>query len=162
MALDGARDQLQDLQSARVVDLHPERLKRLEGKLEALGELTAEVGDGMEAAADSREEIRKGLDDLSARIDHQNLAIAEGIERVTRAENRINNTVQRARKELRKRGVTDEGLEAEDAEIRLVDADRSDERGVYGVPGEVGGPDDAPSTVPGITVGQLRRARGMQ
>jgi len=154
--LQGIYGRLEDIESAPVVGVDPDRVKALESKL---GAFVAELEDLAFAAR--LEDAVHDLKVLNDRIDHQNLAIAEGIERVTRAENRVNNTVQRARKELKKLGYVDSGLEAEDRELRLVDAERSDGGGVPEVPGAVGEADDAPSTIPGITVGQLRRARGM-
>ena len=152
---------LEILGSAQVAGVDPSQFKSLEGKLGAfLGQL-ADLREGIDADAFGREEIRRRLDDLGARLDHQTLAISDGIERTTRAENRINNTVQRARAQLKKRGVVDAGLEAEDREIRRDDADRGDENGVRSLSDGLERDDETPSSVPGITVAQLRRFRGL-
>ena len=62
-----------------------------------------------------------------ARIKELTLAIGEGIERVSRAENRVKATITRARKELASHGLLDPGIEAEVEELRLVDGDRGED-----------------------------------
>jgi hypothetical protein len=86
------------------------------------------------------------------------LAVAEGIKHVERAENRIRATIGRARKELEEVGVEHPGLEAEYAELSVLDG---------------GGGQSAPmpqmhenvvptqSSVPGVSPDQLRRVRGL-
>jgi len=70
------------------------------------------------------------LEELDRRLVQISLAVAEGIERVDRAERRIRSTVKRARKELAEQGYESDGLEAENEEIRLLDAPRGEEEGV--------------------------------
>jgi len=74
------------------------------------------------------------LASVNLRVDEFRLAIAEGIERVERAERRIKQTVRRARKELEERGLTDDGLEAEAFELQLLDGDRSKQSELPPVP----------------------------
>jgi len=60
--------------------------------------------------------------------DHEKLtlAVADGIERVHRAETRISKTVLNARRKLREAGLEHEGLEAEHEEIRARDEEASE------------------------------------
>lgn len=69
------------------------------------------------------ERVTKDEEYAAQRLDTLTLATAEGIERVTRSERRVNATVARARKELAGYGYESPGLEAEAAELRPVDAD---------------------------------------
>lgn len=70
------------------------------------------------------------LEDLEGRLRDQTVAIAEGIERVDRSERRVRATVARARKRMEELGHVDEGLEAENSELRPLDADGGEEEGV--------------------------------
>jgi len=54
-------------------------------------------------------------------IERLTLAVADGISQVSRAQNRINNAIGRARKELADHGLESPGLEAEYDELRIVD-----------------------------------------
>lgn len=99
-------------------------------------------------------------DDVLKSVKDLTLAVAEGIERVTRAEKRIAKTVQRARAELKARGLEDPGLEAEDHELREFDGERGAEGGLRIVPGEVDPPTPEASSIKGVSVDDLRRARG--
>jgi len=82
-----------------------------------------------EATAESHSHS-DGIEELDRRMVQITLATAEGIERVDRAERRIRSTVKRARKELADNGFESAGLEAENAEIRLLDDLGSGEGGV--------------------------------
>jgi len=93
-------------------------------------------------------------------VEGQTHAIAEGIERTARAERRIGQTIARAKKELKERGFTDAGVEAEDLELHLIDGERSEAGGLQEVPGRLAEPDQQTSSVRGVTVEQMRRARG--
>ena len=61
------------------------------------------------------------LDGYEARLKDLMLAISEGIEKTSRAENRVKATISRARKEFARNGLLDPGLEAEAEQLRLVD-----------------------------------------
>jgi len=97
---------------------------------------------------------------LEERIKRLTVAVDEGIERVGRSERRINATVARARKELKKLGYEDPGLEAEAAELRLVDGGGG-EGGELPEVREGVEPADAPSSIRGVSAAQLRRVRGI-
>jgi len=62
--------------------------------------------------------------DLSHRIDHLQEAVAEGITKVTRNENRIAKTVTAARRLVREAGLEHPGIEAEHEELFPADDDR--------------------------------------
>ena len=74
------------------------------------------------------------LDGFEVRVKDLMIAISEGIERTSRAENRVKATITRARKELANSGLVDPSLEAEVAELRLVDGDGSQNDGMQHVP----------------------------
>ena len=111
----------------------------------------------LQAGADS---ARFDLIDLERKLKELTFAVDEGIERVSRADRRIKATVQRARKELQDRGYADPGLEAEAHQLRVVDGDPSETGGVPPVPAEVAEPDDAPSSIRGVSASDLQRVRG--
>lgn len=87
-----------------------------------------------------REQLRQLVDGHNAlrqdlqELEHESkLAIAEGIERVDRAERRVRAAVGRARKRMEDLGYVDEGLEAEAAQLQLGDGALSEEEGVQPV-----------------------------
>jgi len=143
-----------------------EQLDRIEGRLEILEASTGMDGvASLEAALKALEASYDGLHDrnidLVARMDRLTLGVAEGIEKVERKEKRIDAVIGRARKELADVGLESPGLEAEVDDLRLVDAGRSEGQGVQPVREEVAGYGDTPSSIPGVSVEQLRRIRGM-
>jgi len=93
---------------------------------------------------------------LQERIDTLTLAVAEGIAHVERAENRIKATVKRARRELEAGGIDSPGLAAEAQELFELDAEGSGGPPVSPVREDVGG---YQSSVPGVSIEQLQRAR---
>lgn len=97
---------------------------------------------------------------LVERLKNLTFAVAEGIERVARSERRIDATIKRARKELADHGLESQGLEAEAAELQLVDGKRSEEHGVYTVSTDVAPSEDTPSSIKGVPAATLRRVRG--
>ena len=99
---------------------------------------------------------------FEGRIKDLTIAIAEGIKGYEKSERRVQATIQRAQKELKARGLESPGLEAEAHDLRLVDGGRSDEYGVPAVPPEVAQAADQASSVPGVTLEQLQRARGLR
>lgn len=107
------------------------------------------------------DELGRVQDDLSNEFKELMIAVAEGIERVDRSERRVRSTVARARKELKARGYDDPGLEAEAFELRDVNGDGGGAGGVPVVPEAVEPPSEQASTVRGVSVEQLRRARGL-
>lgn len=106
------------------------------------------------------EELASQGKDLDDRVREYVIALAEGIERVDRSERRVKATVARARKELEARGLVDPGVEAEDEQLRLVDAARGSERGVFPMRQTVEPDIPAPSSIPGVSAEQLRHLRG--
>lgn len=60
---------------------------------------------------------------LSDRLDKLTLAVSDGIERVSRAENRIQKTVTSARRLVRDAGLEHAGIDAEHAELQPSDGE---------------------------------------
>jgi len=100
------------------------------------------------------------LADQQQKIKELTFAVSEGIERTDRAERRIRNAIQRARKELAARGFDDPGLEAEDHELRVVDGDGGDDGGVPAVPAEVEEVGGTASSIRGVSADTLRKRWG--
>jgi len=69
------------------------------------------------------------LDLINARLDKMTLAVSDGIERVHRAESRIQKTVTSARRLVKENGLEHPGIDAEAAEIR-----ERDENGIEPLP----------------------------
>jgi len=95
---------------------------------------------------------------LAAKIEDLTLAVGEGIQRVRRTENRVRAVVDGARRELADAGFASSGVEAEATELELIDGGESAPEPVLEVPADVGVSPETPSSVPGVTVEQLRRA----
>jgi len=143
--------------------------KQLDGivaRLEAIQ--TAQVPPVLGFASDEKvtqltDELRQLAVDVES-IEHQFKdvvqAVAEGIERTERAERRIQQTVKRARKELKEAGLEDPGLEAESEQLRRSDGGRSLEDGLRPVPSGVVAAEPEASSVRGVSVEVLQRARG--
>lgn len=100
------------------------------------------------------------IEAIQKNVEDQTLAIAEGIERVGRAEQRVAETVRRAKRRADEAGYEDPGVEAEVAELQRRDADGGDQLQLLqpGVEDDVG---DV-SSVRGVSVEQLQRARGLR
>lgn len=94
------------------VQVPPQVLERLASLEEMVRSIRAHMGS-----------IEEWRDDL-------NTAVAEGIQHVTRAENRIKATVRRAREQLADVGLEHPGLEAEAAELFARDDARGGEGAV--------------------------------
>ena len=107
-------------------------------------------------------ELDKRLTDLTQKNKDLTFAVSEGIERTDRAERRIRNAIQRARKELASRGFDDPGLEAEAHELRIVDGEGSGDGGVPTVSEEMAEMDGAPSSIRGVPAETLRRRWGFK
>ena len=145
------------VKSQRVAQLE-ERLQLLEAKLEALEKSLLERINAVETGPvqpyDDRP-IVHALEELQDRIQTQNLAIAEGIERVDRSERRVKQVVRRAQQKLAAHGFEDDGLEAEADQLRFFDGDGGGGGGVQPVREDVGssGPTEEElaswSTIPG-------------
>lgn len=105
--------------------------------------------------------LRDTLDALSEKHDDLILAVAEGIERTDRAERRIRASVQSARRKLAESGIEDPAIEAEVAQLRIEDGGGGEPAGVPPVREQVAPAQTEPSSVRGVTLEQLRRARGL-
>jgi len=143
--------------------------RALEALREQLGGYLARL-EGLESAPTPGDRVtnleelasaqERTLADQQQKIKDLTFAVSEGIERTDRAERRIRNAIQRARKELAARGFDDPGLEAEDQELRIVDGDGGGDRGVPAVSEEVAAVEPAPSSIRGVSADQLRRRWG--
>jgi len=118
------------------------RVETLEEALKSLSGLATELARVTSALA--RVEGLQG--NLADRLDEMvgwkkeiSLAVAEGIEKVDRAERRVKATVQRARQEFKKRGFESPALDAEADDLREVHAGGSQPSRVPEVPAPVAG-----------------------
>ena len=100
------------------------------------------------------------VEELMRRVDHLVVAVAEGIERTDRAERRIRDTVKRARKELKAAGLENPGMEAEAEQLRLVDGDGGADGGLRPLPAPVESAAPEASSIKGVSLETLQRARG--
>lgn len=150
-----------ELESAPAPEDHRPQLealrRNLDGVVSGLGDLRNQV----DLFPDGAEKLAYRLDLLESKVKDQTHAIAEGIERTARAERRIGQTVARARAELKKRGFSDPGVEAENRELHDLDGEGGDDGKLQAVREDVAEDDELPSSVPGVTLGQLKRARGL-
>jgi len=94
---------------------------------------------------------------LEAMMRDLTVAVAEGVQRVQRSENRVRHIVAGARKELRDAGFEHPGVEAENTELREIDGALSEEKPVPTVPPDVA--QAAHSIIPGVSVRQMQLAR---
>lgn len=104
--------------------------------------------------------VHGALADLTARVQDQTLAIEEGIERVGRAEQRVKETVRRAKARATAAGYEDPGIEAEIAELQRRDGEGGEEQRLRLLHDGVGEAESSPSSIHGVTIEQLHRARG--
>jgi predicted nucleic acid-binding Zn-ribbon protein len=100
------------------------------------------------------------IEQLQRKITELVHAISEGIERTERSERRIKASVRRARKELAEVGLEDPTLEAEVAELQLLDGGGGE--GLSPVQPELEDDDEHPSSIRGVSRDQLMKARGWQ
>ena len=103
------------------------------------------------------EETAKNTDaskDLYFDLQQTKLAVSDGIARNTRAEKRIEKSIASARRLVAQNGLEHPGLEAEAAELRAGDDDRSEEPELQPVRSEV--VPDRPTGIPGISRADLR------
>lgn len=95
---------------------------------------------------------------LAARMDDLTTAVDEGIKRVQRSENRVRAIVDGAKKQLSDAGYEHAGVDAEASELRELDAGVRGAESVPAVRPDVADGFDAPSSIPGVTVGDIQRA----
>jgi len=98
---------------------------------------------------------------LDERIKRLTLAVAEGIEHIDRKEKRIDATITRARTQLKKQGLESDGLEAEAGQLRKLDGAGGEEQGLPAVREALAETQAQASSVPGVSLEQLHRARGI-
>lgn len=138
-----------------------QQLRDIEGRLRSLEQAPTE--DSTASLEAAHQLLRDNFEATTRRLDESFdrllLAVAEGIEKVERKERRIDAVIGRARKELKEHGLESSALTAEGHELHLVDGTGSDEPGLPAVREEVAGPTEQASSVRGVTVEQLKRAR---
>ncbi len=159
-AIDAIQRRLDDIESTPVPDLPPELTARLTALSHRDGELQSEVDGWGRELTDLLQRTLDHTDEFDAWRKEIVIAVSEGIERTDRAERRIKATVQRARKQLEALGYDDPGLTAEASELRLLDGEGSEKSGVPPVPAAVAPVESTPSSVRGVSVETLKRARG--
>jgi len=139
-----------------------------------LGQAAVEALQGIQAAITiANEELRQlqaavssdpsesealAIAAIQAKMADLTMAVDTGVIRVQRSENRIRAIVQGARKQLAEQGLEHAGVEAEASELHDVDGGGSDDQPVPPVPEDLVDDGDRPSSIPGVTVGQLRRS----
>jgi len=149
--LQGINDRLDHLEIAQNLD-----------EIRSTLESTQQDFIDLRADQDVQQAAHNALLDRTAEYEKNiTLAVADGIERVDRAERRVKATIASARKELERRGLEDPRLDAEAYELRDADGDGSASGGVPAVPSEVEPNNEAPSSVRGVPLELLRRVRGM-
>jgi len=141
-----------------------ERLDALESrpKLPDIAPTLQSIEHDIDALQASSSDYRNQMELFEGRIKDLTIGIAEGIKGYEKSERRVQATIQRARKQLKERGLESPALDAEDRDLRLVDGAGGDEFGVPAVPSEVAQAPDQASSVPGVTLEQLQRARGLR
>jgi len=97
------------------------------------------------------------LDDFERDLGDQKLALSEGIQRVDRAEKRVQKTVTSARRLVRDSGLEHAGIEAEYEEIHEGDDSGVDAKEVLALPEAV--VHDGPSGIPGLSKAALAEIR---
>lgn len=100
------------------------RIERLESAPSQPADLTS-IRKGVNTLAEAIDARTDRIDALEEKVREQTLAIAEGIERVDRAERRVRSTVGRARKRMEELGYVDDTLEAEAEGLREIDGEGS-------------------------------------
>jgi len=155
-ALDDIRARVDHLETAPVPDLPPS----IDARLTDLSRRDADLEDRLLLNAQSLAELFERFEALDGWRKEIVIAVGEGIERTDRAERRIKASVQRARKQLESLGYIDDGLESEAVDLRLLDGDGSTKGGVPPVPAEVANAPEESSSIRGVSVETLKRARG--
>lgn len=150
LALQGVYDRLVALETAPILPVDLDPIRR---------ELT-KLRDEIELAYAKVALTDKDVENLQAQAKDFTFALSEGIERTDRAERRIKATVQRARKKLAEHGFEDTNLEAEGSELRERDGEGSEDGGVLPLHPTVAEPEQEASSIRGVSVETLRRARG--
>jgi hypothetical protein len=148
--LPGIRDRLVALETTPQT---PPDIAGLEERTEATAESLHILATRVDEIAENMEQVFDQFKDIT-------LAVSEGIERTDRAERRIRQVAQRARKKLAEGGLEDPALEGEVADLHLEHGDGGEPRGVPPMRQEMAPPEPETSSVRGVPVETLRRARG--
>lgn len=153
-----------DLTDERLNTVHPDTFDALTVRLDNIEAIHALARSDTEEVRLRVSAVAANLETLIQMVENnkrtQTLAIAEGIEKVSRAERRVKATVQRAQANLESLGLTDAGVEAEATDLDETDGGRVDKRReMQLLPTEVD-PAEQPSSIPGVSAETLRRARG--
>jgi len=90
-------------------------------------------------------------------LDRLKLALSDGIERVDRANKRIEKTVANARRLVAASGLEHPGLEAEAEQLRLADGEPSGPEPVPAMPESLDLPSGRPTGIPGVSFEDLQR-----
>lgn len=123
------------------------------GDMDVLRELMSNLADRLTVSEASVQSLEDGARDLV-------VAVAEGIENVSRAERRVQATVRRAQKKLADLGIVDEGLEAEAGQLHEADGSGSNGERVPAVPVALEKVEPEASSIRGVPLETLRRVRG--
>jgi len=107
------------------------------------------------------ESFQASVQALTEKVKNLTLATAEGIENVARKERRIGATLARARKDLKKLGFEDAGLEAEATELQPVNGTGGEEQGLPAVRDAVAEVASQASSIKGVPLETLQRYRGL-
>jgi len=155
-ALAEIRDRVERLETSPVPDLPP----AIDARLTQLSRRDADLQDGVDTNAHNLGLLQENADGFDHWRKEIVIAVSEGIERTDRAERRIKATVQRARKQLETLGYVDDAVEAEAVELRLLDGEGSRSGEVPPVSTGVDEPSPESSSVRGVPLETLKRARG--
>ena len=152
--IDHLETALEALQKHPTLGIDPSDIVSLRADQGHLKQASVAFGDQLELFGSQMGEVTR-------RLDETRLAVSEGIERVDRAERRIKATVKRARSELASRGFQDDGLDAENFELQLLDGDGSEPSELPAVHETVEAVKPEASSVAGVPIDTLRKVRGI-
>ena len=102
--------------------------------------------------------IGQRMDSLEADHTDVRAAVAHGIEDVERVNNRISATIRRTKAQLEEQGLESPALDAEAAQLRVIDGGGGDEGGLPPLQEGVG---EVQSSIPGVSAAELARVRGL-
>jgi len=155
-ALDEIRARLEHLETAPLPDLPP----AIDARLTDLSRRDGGLQDAIDTNRDNVVELIEQVGEFEGWRKEIVIAVGEGIERTDRAERRIKASVQRARKQLESLGYVDDGLESEAVDLRLIDGDGSEKGELPTVSAPVENATPEGSSVRGVPLETLKRARG--
>lgn len=142
------------LYEARQTPGPPPALGILQESVTAHARMLDDLTERPEANLDPFVEL---LTEFAGRMDQYERDLEEGLDVSRRREARVRQAVHRALQKYEEDGEIDPGLAALAGEIQPADGDGGPEEGVQPVP--EGMDWDQPSSIPGVSLGQLRQAR---